>query len=89
MILSSYLISLLLMGNPNAVVAVVYPQTAVVTEVSMEENLVEVTTPNGESFVFEEAEDWIIGDNVNMIMSDNGTFEDSTDDIILSVRYTG
>lgn len=86
MILSSYLISLLLMGNPNAVV---YPQTAVVTEVSMEENLVEVTTPNGKSFVFEEAEDWMIGDNVNMIMSDNGTFEDSTDDIILSVRYTG
>lgn len=85
MILASYLISLLL-ANPNAVI---YPQTAVVTEVSMEENLVEVTTPNGESFVFEEAEDWEIGDNVNMIMSNNGTFRDSTDDVIISVRYTG
>ena len=40
-------------------------------------------------YKFEEAEDWLVGDGVNLIISDNGTFNDKTDDIILSVSYTG
>ena len=86
MILSSYLVSLLLMGNPNAVV---YPMNATVTEVNVEENTVTVTNEVGHMYKFEEAEDWLVGDGVNLIVSDNGTFNDKTDDIILSVSYTG
>ena len=70
-----------------------YPQTYIVTEVSEETDngfyLVTVESCTGFLYQFySEDEDWLPGDLVACIMSDNGT-ENITDDEILSTRYAG
>lgn len=66
----------------------VYPETAIVTETDLETDLVTVETLNGNLFQFEGIEDYQTGDIVSMIMDSNKTPE-VTDDIILSVKYSG
>ena len=68
-------------------IANVYPETAVITDIQSE--TVTVTCANGNEFQFEDEDgDWFYGDIVSMKMYSNGT-EIVTDDIILDVRYGG
>lgn len=66
----------------------IYPETAIITETNQEADLVTVQTLNGNLFQFEGIEDYQTGDIVSMIMDSNKT-EVVTDDIILSVKYSG
>lgn len=62
-----------------------YPQTAIVTEI--DGNTVEVTDGVGNSWLWEGAEDYQLGDCVSMIMDSHGTpvvFDDS----ILKMKYS-
>ena len=66
----------------------IYPETAIVTETNQETDIVTVETMNGNRFEFYGVEDYTTGDIVSMIMNSNKT-EAVTDDIILSVKYSG
>ena len=66
----------------------IYPETAIITETDLETDLVTVETLNGNIFEFYGVEDYTTGDIVSMIMDSNKT-ETVTDDIILSVKYSG
>ena len=63
-----------------------YPETAKVVEICNDEVVVETCT--GNLFAFYGAEDWMVGDTVSMIIDSCGT-ENITDDIILTVKYSG
>lgn len=63
-----------------------YPETAKV--VSISGDAVTVETSTGNLFEFYGSEDWFIGDCVSMIMDSCGT-ENITDDIIITVKYSG
>ena len=63
-----------------------YPETARVVEICNDEVVVETYT--GNLFAFYGAEDWMIGDTVSIIMDSCGT-ENITDDIIITVKYSG
>lgn len=67
----------------------VYPMTAKVVEVNYDEDLVTVETFTGFLFAFEGCEDWCEGDGASMVMDDNGTPDNITDDMILMVHYCG
>ena len=41
----------------------------------------------GDGWVFTGIEDWMIGDDIAMVMDDRGTHDDNCDDIIVSIRY--
>ena len=64
-----------------------YAQTYVVTEVTKDEVICVDFNGNEWSFT-DNAEDWIVGDFVSAIMSDNGT-KIIYDDYFVSVRYSG
>lgn len=64
-----------------------YPATMTVT--SVQNDVVTMETSTGHIYEMEGAEDWMAGDVASLIMSDNGTPEDITDDVIMSARYTG
>lgn len=65
-----------------------YPTTTVVTEVNAE--TVKVKTFSGiEYTMLAEGEDWIEGDIASLIMEENGTPYDITDDNIIVARYSG
>lgn len=65
-----------------------YAKTAVVTEISYEEDSVTVTDGNGEIWVFYGCEDWQKGDICSLLMDDKGT-ELIYDDEILKPIYSG
>ena len=64
-----------------------YPATMTVTNV--QNDVVTMETSTGHVYEMEGAEDWMPGDLAALVMSDNGTPEDITDDVIMSARYTG
>lgn len=66
----------------------IYPETAIVQEANTETDIVTVETLNGNLFQFYGVEDYQAGDVVSMIMDSNKT-ETVSDDIILSVKYSG
>lgn len=66
---------------------VVYPSTAVVVSVDRENDVVTCVDGNGEEWQFTEADDWLVGDGVSMLMNDKGTLS-IYDDEIVSVRYS-
>lgn len=63
----------------------IYSRTATVTELDYTEDCVIVD--DGENlWAFSGAEDWLVGEKVILTMSDNGTWQD-TDDEIIAVTY--
>lgn len=64
-----------------------YPATMTVT--SVQNDVVTLETSTGHVYEMDGAEDWMPGDIASLVMSDNGTPEDITDDVILSARYSG
>lgn len=65
-----------------------YPTTTVVTEVNAK--TVKVRTFSGIEYTMpNEGEDWIEGDIASLIMEENGTPDDITDDNIIVARYSG
>lgn len=64
-----------------------YAQTFVVTEITKDEVICVDFSGNEWSFT-DDAEDWLVGDLVSAIMSDNGT-KIIYDDYFVSVRYSG
>lgn len=65
-----------------------YAKTAVVVEVNEEEDYFVLRDFNGNEWVYEEVEDWEVGDIASMIMNDCGT-PSIFDDEIISIRYDG
>ena len=63
--------------------------TGIVTDLKHETNSVIIETSNGHTWSFGGIEDWSVGDGVVTVMFDPDTPLDCTDDMILSVRYTG
>lgn len=64
-----------------------YPSTAIVVSVDRENNVVTCVDGNGEKWEFTDADDWLVGDLVSMLMNDKGT-PSIYDDEIVSVRYS-
>lgn len=65
-----------------------YAKSGTVTKVNEFNNTVSFVDSMGEEWIFEDCEDWEIGDHVACIMSNNAT-EIIYDDIIINVRYEG
>lgn len=75
-------------GASTMVAPTYYPTTTVVTEVNAE--TVKVRTFSGIEYTMpNEGEDWIEGDLASLIMEENGTSDDITDDNIITARYSG
>ena len=66
----------------------IYPQTMVVTDVDYATDIVTIETATGFTYQFEGTEDYTEGDLVSCIMYNSKT-TNITDDVILSVRYSG
>lgn len=62
-----------------------YPTAGIVSNVDRGANVVTVKT-YGAEYSFAEVDDWCVGDEVAMIMSDNGT-QKITDDYVIDYRY--
>ena len=79
-----------LLATIAAIIAagLIYPTTMQVTDIDYNNDVVTVETATGFVYQFEGTEDYTEGDLVSCIMFSNGT-ADITDDIILSVRYSG
>ena len=68
----------------------IYPMSGKVVIINSMNDTVTFQTKAGFLYDFyTEDGDWMIGDNVAVIMSDNGTHDDVTDDEVLAVRYAG
>ncbi len=65
-----------------------YPNTAVVVEINRYEDIVICVDYAGNEWIFEEVEDWMVGDIVSLMMFDNFT-ESIRDDIIIIAYYGG
>lgn len=65
-----------------------YATCGVVTSVDYENNIIEITDFNGEIWLYEETNDYFVGDVVSMLMNTNGT-ENIYDDIIVNIKYCG
>ena len=79
-----------LLATIAAIIAagLIYPTTMQVTDIDYNNDVVTVETATGFVYQFEGTEDYTEGDLVSCIMFSNGT-ADITDDMILSVRYSG
>ena len=66
----------------------IYPTTMVVTDVDYSTDIVTIETSTGFQYQFEGTEDYTKGDLVSCIMYNNKTTNIS-DDVILTVRYSG
>lgn len=64
-----------------------YPATMEITNISGD--VVTMETATGHIYEMTGAEDYLPGDLVALIMDDNGTPDDITDDAIISARYAG
>ena len=65
------------------------PLTARVTDLDRTTDTVTIETATGLLFQFYGCEDYEVGDYVSAILYDNGTKGNVTDDIIVSVHYSG
>lgn len=65
-----------------------YAKVAEVTEIDLESDTVTFTDLNGNDWIFEGVEDWMIGDTAGLIMDNNETVS-IYDDIIISATYQG
>lgn len=68
--------------------AEIYPQAFVVSEINYEENTILLIDCNGEGRIWEDIEDYEVGDIIAAIMDDSET-ETIYDDIIVMIRYAG
>ena len=66
----------------------IYPMTAMVTDVNYDTNIVTIETVSGVEWQFEGCEDWDVGDLAECIMWSNDT-KIIYDDVILCQRYGG
>ena len=67
---------------------VIYPTTAVVTDINYDTDIVTVINATGFVYTFEGVEDLIEGDVMSLIMFNNGT-QTIGDDEVVSARYSG
>lgn len=75
-------------GASTIIAPTYYPTTTVVTEVTAEN--VKVKTFSGIEYTMpNEGEDWFEGDLASLIMEENGTSDDITDDTVVVARYSG
>lgn len=65
-----------------------YAQTAIITDMNYDFDVVMTTTLTGRTRIFYGTEDWFVGDVCSILMYDNGTPE-IYDDIIVDVNYSG
>lgn len=65
------------------------PLTARITDLDRTTDTVTIETATGIRFAFYGCEDYCVGDYVSAILYDNGTKGNATDDIIVSVHYSG
>ena len=83
-ILITIMIGIVIMVKNN-----IYPETAMITNIDAENNLITVTCGNGNMFSFySESEDWICGDLCSLIMYNNRTVIVDDDKVIKS-KYSG
>ena len=68
--------------------AEVYPMAYTVVEVNQQEDVMVLETFNGEQWVWEGVEDWMVGDVAAGLVDDCGT-RYIYDDEILELRYCG
>lgn len=69
--------------------AELYPMTLMIYDIDVENDLFYATDYSGnQSWVFDEIEDWCVGDLMGIIFDDNET-ENIYDDIAMSYRYCG
>lgn len=73
----------------ETVVHSTYPLFTVVVNVDKEDDVVVVETHDGEMFEFDGVGEWEENNICSMIMDDNGTPNDVTDDIIIVTKYDG
>ena len=66
-----------------------YPTCGIIVENDERTETVTVEDFNGNHWQFNGVEDWLVGDIVSMIMSDNGTPDTIYDDQIVMVKYSG
>lgn len=75
-------------GASTIIAPTYYPTTTVVTEVTAEN--VKVKTFSGIEYTMpNDGEDWFEGDLASLIMEENGTPDDITDDTVVIARYSG
>lgn len=75
-------------GASATIASTYYPTTTVVTEVNTE--TVKVKTFSGIEYTMpNDGEDWLEGDIASLIMEENGTPNDITDDTVVVARYGG
>lgn len=68
---------------------IIYPATAIVTQVDYETDIVTVQKATGFTYEFEGVEDLQVGDVMSLLMFNNGTGDTIVDDIVISARYSG
>ena len=73
-------------GAKGAEAPALYPNVGIVTEVDTESDTVYWSDGNDEWF-FHGTEDWMVGDGIAVIMSDEGTEEITDDRMVGNPRY--
>lgn len=66
-----------------------YPATGLVVNLDATKDIVTVLTGNDMLWDFCGVEDYELGDMVSLLMDDNGTPDDITDDLIVKAQYSG
>ena len=79
------LVMLMVSGMANAEM---YPQVMLIVEADREEDIIILEDFNGNQWVWEGVEDWMVGDVVAVLMDDNNT-KDITDDVMMELKYCG
>lgn len=74
-------------GDLTAQECRIYPNTAFITEVDTENDIVYCLDLQGEEWSFYNADGWKVDDCVSLLMYNNMTCEDITDDIILTQKF--
>lgn len=67
----------------------IYPMTGIVTEINYSEDYITLTDSNGNNWEWTGIEDWMEGDVVSCLMSDNSTADNIYDDEILTIQFSG
>ena len=77
------------LASENDVLSGYYPDAAIISDIDEELDKVILEDANGMMFSFYGVSDWFVGDFVALIMHDNGTDSDISDDVIVDVNYPG
>ena len=64
-----------------------YADFGMVVDILYDNDLVVIQTNDGNQWVFVGTEDWVVGDCCCMVLNDNGTRRERSDDWIVDVRY--